>query len=289
MTAIYKRELKAYFTSPLGYIVVAFLMCIVGLFFSSYNLTNQYPWFGVGLYNTSFVLMIIVPIITMRIMAEERKQKTDQLLYTAPVKIIDIVLGKYLSVVTVFAVPMVIFCFYPLLLLSFGKNPGSMAMDYVTILGYFLLGAAGLSVGFFISTITESQVLAAVLTFALLLLSNYSTALASLIPATSTASLIGLSVLVVVLALVIYFMTKNLFATVLSGLLIEAATLLTFLIDSTVMEGLINRVISVLDMAGRMANLVYGELDLTVVAYYLSVIVLFIFLSVQAIYKRRWS
>lgn len=289
MTAIYKRELKAYFTSPLGYIVVAFLMCIVGLFFSSYNLTNQYPWFGVGLYNTSFVLMIIVPIITMRIMAEERKQKTDQLLYTAPVKIIDIVLGKYLSVVTVFAVPMVIFCFYPLLLLSFGKNPGSMAMDYVTILGYFLLGAAGLSVGFFISTITESQVLAAVLTFALLLLSNYSTALASLIPATSTASLIGLSVLVVVLALVIYFMTKNLFATVLSGLLLEAATLLTFLIDSTVMEGLINRVISVLDMAGRMANLVYGELDLTVIAYYLSVIVLFIFLSVQAIYKRRWS
>lgn len=289
MSAIYKRELKAYFSSPLGFIVVAFLMCIVGFYFSAYNLTNQYPWFGVGLYNTTFVLMIIVPVITMRIMAEERKQKTDQLLYTAPVKIIDIVLGKYLSVVTVFAIPMLIFCFYPLLLLSFGKNPDSMAMDYVTILGYFMLGAACLSVGFFISTITESQVLAAVLTFALLLLSNYSTAIASLIPATSTASLIGLSVAVLILAVVIYIMTKNMFLSFLSGLILEAAVMIVFLIDSTLLEGLINKVIGILDMAGRMANLVYGELDFTVIAYYLSVIVLFIFLSVQAIYKRRWS
>jgi len=152
MTAIYKRELKAYFSSPLGYVVVAFLMCIVGLYFSIYNLTNQYPWFGVGLSKTSFVLLIIVPIITMRIMAEERKQKTDQLLYTAPVKILHIVLGKYLSIVSVFAVPVVVFCLYPLLLLIFGKSAGSLAMDYVSIFGYFMLGAAFLSVGFFVST-----------------------------------------------------------------------------------------------------------------------------------------
>ena len=289
MSAIYKRELRAYFSSPLGYIVVAFLMCVVGLFFSSYNLMNQYPWFGVGLYNTTFVLMIIVPVITMRIMAEERKQKTDQLLYTAPVKIIDIVLGKYLSVVTVFAIPMLIFCLYPLLLLSFGKTAESMAMDYVAIAGYFMLGAACIAVGFFISTVTESQVLAAVLTFALLLLSNYSTALGSMIPATSTASLIGLTVGIIILALVIYFMTKNAFVTILSGLLLEAAMMLVFLFDSTLMEGLVNRVIGVLDMTSRMANMVYGELDITVVAYYISVIVLFIFLSVQSIYKRRWS
>ena len=289
MTAIYKRELKAYFSSPLGYIVVAFFMCIVGFYFSVYNLTNQYPWFGVGLSNTTFVLMIIVPVITMRIMAEERKQKTDQLLYTAPVKIIDIVLGKYLSVVTVFAIPMVIFCFYPLLLLSFGKSPDSIAMDYVAILGYFMLGSACLAVGFFVSTITESQVLAAVLTFALLLLSYFSTALSSLIPATSTASLIGIAVLIVVLALVIFFMTKNGFISILTGLALMALNFGVFLIKSEAYVGLINRIISVLDMPNRLANLVYGALDLTVIAYYLSVIVLFIFLSVQAIYKRRWS
>lgn len=289
MTAIYKRELKAYFSSPLGYIVVAFFMCVVGFYFSIYNLTSQYPWFGVGLSNTTFVLMIIVPVITMRIMAEERKQKTDQLLYTAPVKIIDIVLGKYLSVVTVFAIPMVIFCFYPLLLLKFGKNPDSMAMDYVGILGYFLLGAACLAVGFFVSTITELQVLAAVLTFALLLLSNFSTAISSLIPATSTASLIGISVAVIILALVIFIMTKNAFIAILSGLAMIAANFIVFLINSSVYEGLINKLIAALDMAGRLSNMVYGDLDLGAVAYYLSVIVLFIFLSVQSIYKRRWS
>lgn len=289
MTAIYKRELKAYFSSPLGYIVVAFFMCIVGFYFSIYNLTNQYPWFGVGLSNTTFVLMIIVPVITMRIMAEERKQKTDQLLYTAPVKIIDIVLGKYLSVVTVFAIPMVIFCFYPLLLLSFGKSPDSIAMDYVAILGYFMLGAACLAVGFFVSTITESQVLAAVLTFALLLLSYFSTALSSLIPATSTASLIGIALLIVVLALVIFFMTKNGFISILTGLAMMAVNFVMFLINSDAYVGLINRIVAVLDMPNRLSNLVYGALDLRVIAYYLSVIVLFIFLSVQAIYKRRWS
>lgn len=289
MTAIYKRELKAYFSSPLGYIVVAFFMCIVGFYFSIYNLANQYPWFGVGLSNTTFVLMIIVPVITMRIMAEERKQKTDQLLYTAPVKIIDIVLGKYLSVVTVFAIPMVIFCFYPLLLLSFGKSPDSIAMDYVAILGYFMLGAACLAVGFFVSTITESQVLAAVLTFALLLLSYFSTALSSLIPATSTASLIGIALLIVVLALVIFFMTKNGFISILTGLAMMAVNFVMFLINSDAYVGLINRIVAVLDMPNRLSNLVYGALDLRVIAYYLSVIVLFIFLSVQAIYKRRWS
>lgn len=289
MSAIYKRELKAYFSTPLGFVVVAFLMCIVGLYFSTYNLTNQYPWFGVGLSNTTFVLLIIVPVITMRIMAEERRQKTDQLLYTAPVKIIDIVLGKYLSIVSVFAIPVLVFCLYPLLLLSFGKAPQSLAMDYVAILGYFMLGAAFLSVGFFISTITESQVLAAVITFALLILSYYSTALTALIPATSTASLLGIALLILILSVVIYFMTKNFILTIISGVALECVLLLVYFIKSSLLEGLINKILGTLDMTGRLTNLVYGELDFTVVVYYLSVIFLFLFLSVQAIYKRRWS
>ena len=299
MTAIYKRELKAYFSSPLGYIVVAFFMFSVGLIFCIYNLVNQYPWFGVGLYsgiklysiriNMSFILFLIIPIITMRIMSEDRKQKIDQLLYTAPVKIIEIVLGKYLSVISIYAIPMLIFCLYPILLLSFGKNPNSLSMDYVVILGYFLLGAAWLAIGFFASTITESQVLAAVLTFAILLMSNFSSGLASLIPATSAASLIALSILIIILGFIVYFMTKSIFMALLSSLVVEAIILVLFLIDASVFSGLINKILYILDMSAQMDNLVYGALDLTVIAYYLSVIVLFIFLSVQAIYKRRWS
>ena len=289
MSAVYKRELKSYFFSPMGYVVIAFLIAIVGLYFTVYNLQNQYPWFGVGLQNTAFVLMIIVPLITMRIMAEERRQKTDQLLYTAPVKITDIVLGKYFAVVTVFAIPLIIFMIYPLILLGFGKPVESLPMDYVAIFGYFLLGAASLAVGFYISTITENQVLAAVLSFALLLLSYYSRDLSRIIPTDSLSSLIGISVLICILAVLIYIMTKNIILTICTALVLEGALLAVFLIKETLIQGMINRIIAVLNMSQRLANFVYGELQIPIVAYYLSVIFLFLFLSIQAIYKRRWS
>ena len=289
MSAVYKKELKSWFVSPMGYVIVAFLFAIVGLYFTIYNLQNQYPWFGVGLENTAFVLMIIVPLITMRMMADERRQKTDQLLYTAPVKIIDIVLGKYFAVVTVFAIPMLVFLVYPLILLGFGKPAASLAMDYVAIAGYFLLGAASLAVGFYVSAVTENQVLAAVLSFGLLLLSYFSTSLAAIIPSDPVSSLIGVAIVICLLAVLIYIMTKNLLLAAGVGLGLEAVLAVVFLLRRSLLQGLINRIIAVLGMPDRLNNLVYGELDLTVVVYYLSVIFLFLFLSVQAIYKRRWS
>lgn len=289
MSAIYKRELKAYFSSPLGYVVIAFLVFIVSFYFYSFNLIEQYPWFGMGLYKTSFILILIAPIITMRIMAEERRQKTDQLLYTAPVNIFDIVFGKYLSVLTVFAIPMLFFCIYPIILLKLGKSADSLAMDYVGILGYFMMGAACIAIGFFVSTVTESQVLAAVLTFAILLISYLSNTIASLIPATADASLLGLSVLIVILGIVIFFMTRNLILSALISFVLECGVFVIFALKSTMLEGVINNFLSALDLTQRLTNLVYGDLDLTVIAYYISVIALFLFLSVQSVYKRRWS
>lgn len=166
MTAVYKRELRSYLTSMIGYIFIFFVLLLTGIYFSAYQLSAAYPKFEYTLSALTFVFLISVPILTMRVLAEERKQKTDQLLLTAPVSVEKIVMGKYLALVTVFAIPMVIICLYPLLMTKFGTV--SLGMAYTAILGFFLLGCANLAIGVFISSLTESQVIAAVLTFVFL-------------------------------------------------------------------------------------------------------------------------
>ena len=166
MIAVYKRELRSYLTSMIGYLFIFFILLLTGIYFSAYQLGASYPRFEYTLSALTFVFLISVPILTMRVLAEERKQKTDQLLLTAPVSVEKIVLGKYLALVTIFAIPMLIMCFYPLLMTKFGTV--SLGAAYTAVLGFFLLGCANLAIGVFISSLTESQVIAAVLTFVIL-------------------------------------------------------------------------------------------------------------------------
>ena len=162
MTAVYKRELRSYLTSMIGYLFIFFILLLTGIYFSAYQLDAAYPRFEYTLSALTFVFLISVPILTMRTLAEERKQKTDQLLLTAPVSVGKIVMGKYLALVTIFAIPMAIICLYPLVMSKFGTV--SFGTAYTGILGFFLLGCANLGIGVFISSLTESQVIAAVLT-----------------------------------------------------------------------------------------------------------------------------
>ena len=143
MTAVYKRELRSYLTSMIGYIFIFFVLLLTGIYFSAYQLSAAYPKFEYTLSALTFVFLISVPILTMRVLAEERKQKTDQLLLTAPVSVEKIVMGKYLALVTIFAIPMAIICLYPLLMTKFGTV--SLGMAYTAILGFFLLGCANLA------------------------------------------------------------------------------------------------------------------------------------------------
>lgn len=168
MIAILKRELKAYFNTVTGWLYIAVIIAFVGTYFTAFNLSQGYPYFSYTLNSVSFVFLIITPILTMRIIAEERKQKTDQLLLTSPVSVKNIVLGKYLAMIIVFLFPTVLFSFYPLILRTFGKVP--MAESYTAVLGFFLFGAANIAIGLFVSSVTESQVIAAVLTFVFLFL-----------------------------------------------------------------------------------------------------------------------
>ena len=182
MLAIYKRELKSYFHSFIGLLFIGVSLFFVGLYFTVYNVTYGSPYFSYAISSVIFVFLISVPVLTMRILAEERHNKTDQLILTAPVSVGKIVLGKYLALLTIFAIPTVIISAYPLILSRFGSVP--LTEGYLAILGYFLYGAACLAIGVLVSAMTESQVIAAVLTFGALFLGYMMSSICGIISST---------------------------------------------------------------------------------------------------------
>ncbi|MDE5909450.1 MAG: Gldg family protein [Lachnospiraceae bacterium] len=182
MIAIYKRELKSYFCSFLGSLFIGVMLFLMGIYFSVYNLFMGYPYIGYALSSIVFLFLIGIPILTMRILAEERHQKTDQLILTAPVSVSSIVLGKFLALATIFAIPVGIISIYPLILSLFGTI--AFGETYVAVLGFFLYGIACIAIGVFVSSLTESQVIAAVITFGVLFLGYVMSGICNMISAT---------------------------------------------------------------------------------------------------------
>ena len=150
----------------IGWLFVAALMALFGLYFYVYNLRQGYPYLYYTLSAITIIFMIAVPILTLRCFAEDRKNKTDQLILTAPVSLGKIIAGKFLALASIFTIPILVICLYPLILMKFGNIP--VAESYMAILGFYLYGLACMAVGVFISSLTESQVIAAVLSFAAL-------------------------------------------------------------------------------------------------------------------------
>lgn len=287
MTAIYKREVKSFLTSMIGYVFIAFLLAVAGIYFSAYHLQGLYTQFSYTLQGMLFVFLIAVPILSMRVLAEERKTRTDQLLLTSPVSVSGIVLGKYLALVTIFLIPVFILMLYPLILAQFGAV--SLKMAYTALLGFFLLGCSFLSIGLFLSSVTESQVIAAVLTFAVLLTCYLSQGIVSFFPETASSSFITFLLLGAVLALVLYYMTRHALLSVITFAAAEGVLILLYILNSSVYEGLIQSLFNILDITAPFYEFSSGLLDLTRIVYYLSVILIFLFLTVQSIQKRRWS
>lgn len=287
MLAVYKKELRGYLTSMIGYVFVAFILLILGIYFTAYNLQYASPDFGATLNSVTFIFLIITPILTMKILAEEKKNKTDQLLLTAPVSVWKVVLGKYLSMVTMYLIPVVIAVFYPLIMGRYGTV--SYAMAYTALLGFFFLGCAQIAVGMFLSSVTESQVIAAVLTFGVLFCSFMMDGITSFFSDTAITSMMAFLVLVIILGVIIYQMTKSVVLSAgVSGVL-AVVTLVVYIIKPTVYSGLIQKVLGLLAISNQFDNFVGGILDMTGILYMLSVICIFVFLTIQCIQKRRWS
>lgn len=287
MIAIYRKELKSYLTSMIGYIFMFFVLLFTGIYFTAYNLQSAYPLFGVTLNAITFVFLIAIPILTMRVLAEERKQKTDQMLLTAPVSVTGIIIGKYLALVTIYLIPMIVICFYPLVMMQFGTV--SLPMAYTALLGFFLLGCADIAIGMYLSSVTESQVIAAVLSFIVLFLCYIINGISSFFSETAMSSLAAYAVLVLLAAVVIYAMIKNIFIAVTVGLVGEISLAVIYLVKSAVFEGAIQKLLGIFDISGHLSNFIDGVFDLTGILYFLSVAAICLFLAMQSVTKRRWS
>lgn len=287
MTAVYRKELRSYLTSMIGYVFIAFMLAAIGIYFAFQNLNIGSPRFELVLDNVQFVFLVFVPILTMRVLADEKKQRTDQLLLTLPLSVWDIVLGKFLAVVTLYAVPMVIICFYPLLLSTFG--PVNMPAAYFSILSFFLLGCADIAIGVFLSSVTENSVIAAVMTFGVLLACYLMNTIATMVSYTATASFLAFTVVILLFVAIVYHMLKSTTVTCVAGVVLEGILCAVFVLKKPLLEGAFQKLLSVFYLNGRLANFFDGMLDIGGIVYFLSIIAVFLVLTEQTIVKRRWS
>ena len=287
MTAIYKRELKSYLTSMVGYLFIFFILVLTGIYFSAYQLSAAYPKFEYTLSAVTFVFLIGVPILTMRVLAEERKQKTDQLLLTAPVSVGNIVIGKYLALVTVYAIPILVMCTYPVIMSKFGTV--AFASAYTAILGFFLLGCANIAIGVFMSALTESQVIAAVLTFVLLFAFYMMNGISSFFSKTSMSTCVAFGLLILAAAIILYTMIKNALISAIAAVIGEVILIVIYVVKSSVFEGGIQKVLNIFNLSGHFDNFTSNIFDIKGIVYFLSVIAVCLFLTMQSISKRRWN
>ena len=277
MLAIYKREVRSYFQSMVGCVFVAFLIAFTGIYFMAYNLTAGYPYFSYTLSGTLIVFIVGIPLITMRSFSEERKNKTDQLLLT-----------KYLAMVTVIGIPNVIFCAFPLIIKAQGT--AYLKVDYISIGVFFLLGCVYAAIGMFLSALTESQMIAFISTFGILLILYLWNGILSMLPSSAVSGLVGVIIILTLIVVYIYQMTGNI---VIAGV-IEAvgviAGVVVYFVKSSLYENLLTKMLGRLALADVFTDITSNSIvDITGIALYLSLIVVFVFLTVQAIQKRRWN
>lgn len=287
MTAVFRHELSSYFKSVSGYVFGAFLLLFGGIYTTDINLNAGLTNFEYVLDYMCIIFLIIVPILTMRVVAEERRQRTDQLLYSLPLTMTEVVLGKYGALLVVFLAPMAVIGVYPLILSAFGNV--YLPAAYSAWLGFFLLGAALLAIGMFISSLTESQAVAAGLCFVVMLVNYFITSLAGFISTTAFASFAAFTVVILALAGIVWFMTRSGLASGVLALVLEAVLLFFYAGDTSAFEGLFPEVMENLSLFDQFYQFVNGVFDLRAVVYLLSVSGLFLFLTVQSLEKRRWS
>lgn len=287
MIAVLKHELSSYFHSLTAYVFGAFLLVFVGIGSMLYNIQSAVSNFEYVLAFISLIFVGIVPILTMRVIAEERKQKTDQLLYSLPITTSNIIIGKYLALLVVYLIPLLIVSTYPLVFSQFGDV--YLLTSYGSLIAFFIMGAALIAVGMFISSLTENQGFAAGIAVPVILFNYYSVRLADYISSSVTGSIIALCVLIFLLCAVIKLLTKNQILAYGVGFVLAIGIVITYFYDKTVFEGLLPNIMTKLSLFERFYTFVNGVFDMTAIVYYLTVVVFFLFLSVQSLEKRRYN
>lgn len=287
MAAVFRHECRLLFSGLTAYVYGAFSLFFVAIYMMVYNLTNAYANFEYALAGASFAFIIMIPILTMRIISEEKKQKTDQLLYSLPISTTQIVVGKFLAVFVTSLIPMCAVVFYPLIL----KNYGNLYLPaaYGAMFGYIMTAAVLLSIGIFISSITESQAMAAGICFGAMILNYYMVTVAEYATSSAYGSLIAIVVVEIILALLIRSMTRNDVLAQEVGFVAVIGTVVLYIFRSEWFEGLFPNILENISVYERFYQFVDGIFDYTNVVYFISVIIFFLFLTVQSLEKRRYN
>ncbi|MCD8037446.1 MAG: ABC transporter permease [Clostridiales bacterium] len=287
MIAVLKHELRTYFHSLTAYVFGVFLLAFIGIGAMMYNIQAAVSNFEYVLSFGCLVFVVIVPILTMRVIAEERKQKTDQLLYSLPITSLQVIMGKFLALLVVYLVPLCIICMYPLIFAQYGDV--YLLTSYGSILAFFIMGAALIAIGVFISSLTDNQGFAAGIGIAVILLNYYSVSLSEYVSSTAFGSFVSLMVIIFLIGVVIKTLTKNFNLAYAICFAMAVIMCIVYIVDTTAFEGLLPSIMSKLSLFERFYSFVNGVFDLTGIVYYITVIVFFLFLSVQSLEKRRYN
>lgn len=288
MSAVYKRELSSYFNSMIGWIFVAVLTAFIGVYFMVFNLFAGIPYFSASLASTLFIFMVIIPILTMRSIAEERHSKTDQLLLTSPASVTSVVLGKYFALLTVFLIPVLISCLCPLIIEMNGT--AYLKADYAALFAFFLLGSVEIAVGLLISSLTVSQIIAAVGTFCLLLVLYLWDGLIGYLPTTPLGSLVGLFVVLILVCFLLNALSDHWMVT--GGTFLAGAIVIVafYLKDPKSYTRLLPNALGKFSLLGAFNSFVQDHVfDWGGILLYASLSALLVFLTIQVIQRRRFN
>ncbi len=287
MKAVFENEVYLYYTMMTGYAFAAVMLLFTGIFCFVVNLTSLFVNYEYVLTNMAFILVILIPLLTMRSIAEDKRLRTDQLLYSLPLKMGQIVLGKYCAALFVILMPMVIICFYPVILGRYGQMP--YGVIYGTAFAFFMLAACLTALGLFISSLTESMVIAAGLGFTAMLLLYYMNDLAAGIPTTAVSSLAAFVIIILILGLIMRLLTKSNLTAILFTVALLAATGGAYFLWQNHFVGLLAKVIKAVSPFERFYRFAQGQFDLANVVYFLSVIFILLFMTEQSLENRRWN
>ena len=290
MAAIYKRELQSWFHGMMGYVLTAFLLAATGIYFLALNLGYGLTDFGYyTLYRTLFVLLLYVPVLTMRSLAEERHARTDQLLLTSPVSVWGIVLGKYFALCTVFALPCLMDAAMILILRVLGATASATVSNFSALLCYFLMGCAAIAIGEFLSGLTENQIVAAVAGFAALLLAYMMPSLRTLFNAGSAVALAVFTGIAAVVSVLAGLRSRSFVLGCLTFSACCVGLTALFLLRSAWLTEAFSAVLSALCLFTPFEEFVNSSFSIPTLVYYLTAAVLFLFFTAQGIEKRRWN
>ena len=290
MAAIFKRELRSYFHSMMGYVLTAFLLADTGLYFLALNLGYGFTDFSYyTLYRTLFVLLLYFPVLTMRSLAEERRSRTDQLLLTSPVPVSGIVLGKFFAMCVVYALPCLADALMILLLQVLGGTTSALAANLAGLLCYYLMGCAAIAIGEFLSGLTENPIIAAVMGFAALLLAYLMPSLRSMFNAGSAVALVVFTGLAGAASLAAGLRTRSFTLGCLTFAALCVALCALFLVKSAWLTEAFSAVLSALCLFTPFETFINSSFSIPVLVYYLSVTAVFLFFTVQGIERRRWN